>query len=719
VRAFSFISFLVFVLLTLNACSTAQVGAEQTPTPDQGAEVTLAALATGNSRLAAQAAVQATPTITPLGTWITTGVPPTGTSQSKSVPNDTPQIISFAASPSLADPTGMITLSWNVRGASSVTVQWADKNMDDVIHSSLPLFGSLSVALSGVKFSGGDQVQFFVSANDANGQLMFDEKGQAIAKTLSVPLKTDMTITSFTASPDPVERGGTVTLTWNASNATSVGITRLSPEGIFLASEALNLPANGSIALPVPEEYVTSITYYLGARDANGVTRGAYLTIGVICRYEDHIAIKCPLTHDYVWAAYEPFEGGHMVWRSDTRQIYVLYDDATYETYEDTWNEGDPIGIEGTPPPGLSSPVRGFGKLWASQPGVREKLGWAAAAEDGYTMLIETVRENFGRYPCTGIYLRLPDNRVVHLYGFSSSWEISPLHFDISPAEIRPGDPVTLTWNVQAERAFIYELDGDGRLKAPAFTVPLSGTLVITTNPTLRNRGDFLLFACSGDQDSCDQAQVSVRISCPDEWFFPEPPAGCPGSPHYTTVVAQHFEHGLMLWLEAAGEIHVFSEIVILYSDDEFSPRWQMVIDDWSPSMPEEDPNIVPPPGYYEPVRGFGKVWRQVPRVRERLGWATGEEFVMGNGAFQCGSTRYGRCYLTGPDNAIYVLEPEMSGWFIWPGPPPTPVPSTLVPPASTPELPVVLSFRAEPIEIMMLEPPTYVPPTVRSSGWR
>ncbi len=272
----------------------------------------------------------------------------------------------------------MITLSWNVRGASSVTVQWADKNMDDVIHSSLPLFGSLSVALSGVKFSGGDQVQFFVSANDANGQLMFDEKGQAIAKTLSVPLKTDMTITSFTASPDPVERGGTVTLTWNASNATSVGITRVSPEGIFLASEALNLPANGSIALPVPEEYVTSITYYLGARDANGVTRGAYLTVGVICRYEDHIAIKCPLTHDYVWAAYEPFEGGHMVWRSDTRQIYVLYDDATYETYEDTWNEGDPIDIEGTPPPGLSSPVRGFGKLWASQPGVREKLGWAA-----------------------------------------------------------------------------------------------------------------------------------------------------------------------------------------------------------------------------------------------------------------------------------------------------------------------------------------------------
>jgi uncharacterized protein with LGFP repeats len=34
------------------------------------------------------------------------------------------------------------------------------------------------------------------------------------------------------------------------------------------------------------------------------------------------------------------------------------------------------------------------------------------------------------------------------------------------------------------------------------------------------------------------------------------------------------------------------------------------------------------------PVRGFGKVWREIQGARGRLGWATGEEFVMGNGAF-------------------------------------------------------------------------------------
>jgi hypothetical protein len=232
---------------------------------------------------------------------------------------------------------------------------------------------------------------------------------------------------SFTASPDPVERGGTVTLTWNAPRTTSVGITRLSAEGdIFLETEALDLPASGSIALQVPEEYTESVKYYLGARDANGVLHKAYVTIGIICRYDEYIAPRCPLTQDAIWAAYEPFERGHMVWRSDTREIYVLYADGSYETFEDTWHEGDPVDIPGTPPPGLHAPVRGFGNLYAHRSRVREGLGWATAPEAGYTMGVETIRGGSGRYPATSVYFTLPDGHVVNLYPFTSTWEIIP-----------------------------------------------------------------------------------------------------------------------------------------------------------------------------------------------------------------------------------------------------------------------------------------------------
>ena len=234
-------------------------------------------------------------------------------------------------------------------------------------------------------------------------------------------------VRSFNASPDPVERGGTVTLAWDAPGAETVGITRLSPTGdIFLESEAIGLPAQGTIDLVVPDNYVESVKYYLGARDASGYLAKAYVTIDVICSYDQYIAPQCPLTQDHPWAAYEPFERGHMIWREDTREIYVLYDDGDYETYLDTWQEGDPVVIPGAPPPGLYAPVRGFGNLYASQPQVRERLGWATAEESGYTMWVETTPGGSGRYPGITIYFTLPDSSVLYLYPFATTWQRVP-----------------------------------------------------------------------------------------------------------------------------------------------------------------------------------------------------------------------------------------------------------------------------------------------------
>jgi hypothetical protein len=395
--------------------------------------------------------------------------PPPSTLQSTSVPasalSESPQVVSFIADPSPADPAGMTTLSWCVRGASDVEVSWSDKRNDNVVHSQLPPSGSLDLAVSGVKFTAGDGVRFFLSATDANGQLMMDENGRAVTKVLTVPLKTDMSITSFTASPDPVEQGGTVTLTWNAPNAYNVGITRLSPEGgILLIPEALDLPPSGSIALPVPDEYVTSITYYLGARDVNGVLQRAYVTVSITCRYEGYVTPECPLTHDHVHAAYEAFEHGHMVWRGDTREIYVLYDDGSSEAYEDTWTEGEPTYFGETPPQGLLKPVRGFGNLWATHRGVRDRLGWATEEESGFTMLVETVRRYFGRYPRSAAYFRLPDDRVVYLDESPGEWGF------LLPTEghVQMNDPVSRrSFYRSAEYRFVFEYPSEVVLEFP------------------------------------------------------------------------------------------------------------------------------------------------------------------------------------------------------------------------------------------------------------
>lgn len=92
---------------------------------------------------------------------------------------------------------------------------------------------------------------------------------------------------------------------------------------------------------------------------------------------------------------------------------------------------------------------------------------------------------------------------------------------------------------------------------------------------------------------------------------------GCPRAEAQVIAAArQPFEHGLMLW---RGDVNL---IYGLGPDQ----RWFFTGDTWRDGDPSDDPAIVPPNGLYQPVRGFGKVWRERPGVREALGWATAEE---------------------------------------------------------------------------------------------
>jgi hypothetical protein len=427
------IAVLVLCLLSLlaTACDAPAGVLEPTRPATRPAESPVAALKDETALPTAGLKVGAKPTATlPLASQ-TPDQTPTRTLQP--APSHTPlqrepaRIVSFTASPSPADPAGTLRLAWEVRGADSVTLSWVDKSTRSVSRPELPLSGSLVVPLADVKFSGGDEVWFSIHATDADNDVIHSENGEPLAETLRVLLWTDMEIISFTASPDPLERGGTITLTWNAPKAASVGITRLSPQGdIFLTTEALDLPSSGTIALMVPEWYVTSISYYLGARDARGVLRKAYARVSIICPYEEHMAPQCPLSRDYVPAANEPFQRGQMVWRGDTREIWVLYDNGWYETYQDTWSEGEPLDIQEAPPEGYFTPVRGFGKLWADLPWVRARLGWATAPEAGYDMLVEGVDGGSARPRGTSHYFSLPDGTVVHLHAFSQTWEVLP-----------------------------------------------------------------------------------------------------------------------------------------------------------------------------------------------------------------------------------------------------------------------------------------------------
>jgi serine/threonine-protein kinase len=102
-------------------------------------------------------------------------------------------------------------------------------------------------------------------------------------------------------------------------------------------------------------------------------------------------AIGCPLAPvaSAVGSAYQPFQNGMMIWVSSVGgqpagAIYALYNNGTYQRFNDTFREGvDQASGGAVPPQGLLEPVRGFGKVWRDNANARDTLGWASSGESG------------------------------------------------------------------------------------------------------------------------------------------------------------------------------------------------------------------------------------------------------------------------------------------------------------------------------------------------
>ncbi len=94
----------------------------------------------------------------------------------------------------------------------------------------------------------------------------------------------------------------------------------------------------------------------------------------------------------------------------------------------------------------------------------------------------------------------------------------------------------------------------------------------------------------------------------------------------------EFFEHALMYWHGPtwAGAIYV---IQFENGYRESGMRWGRFADTWREGMPEKSCYLGdPPPGLFQPVRGFGKLWCDRDDVRSSVGWATEEEWGQDGG---------------------------------------------------------------------------------------
>jgi hypothetical protein len=90
---------------------------------------------------------------------------------------------------------------------------------------------------------------------------------------------------------------------------------------------------------------------------------------------------------------------------------------------------------------------------------------------------------------------------------------------------------------------------------------------------------------------------------------------GCPqGDEQGLLFSQQEFEGGHMLYRPDTGEL------LVTFADLE---RWAAFPDTY---QGEPEPEMEVPEGRDAPVLGFGKLWREQPALRERLGWAIAPE---------------------------------------------------------------------------------------------
>jgi hypothetical protein len=122
-----------------------------------------------------------------------------------------------------------------------------------------------------------------------------------------------------------------------------------------------------------------------------------------------------------VWAAWQPFERGSMLWRSDTDAAYVFTGDGRWYPVPAAW-DGSPAADRGQPPANLQAPVRGFGYVWGQSDELFSELGWATDNEKGFCAAVQ----NFER----GFILRsssVPSCASETLYNHATSADWSPL----------------------------------------------------------------------------------------------------------------------------------------------------------------------------------------------------------------------------------------------------------------------------------------------------
>lgn len=141
---------------------------------------------------------------------------------------------------------------------------------------------------------------------------------------------------------------------------------------------------------------------YLGSNTVQALEAGTWKPVcetevhGELDHLWNHADYGCPQSAGgTLWASWQPFQQGHMIWRENDDAVFVFENGATWERHDDDWDDQTYTSVRGTPPEGLQAPVRGFGYLWENEDDIYNGLGWATAGERGFCAFFQQYENGY------------------------------------------------------------------------------------------------------------------------------------------------------------------------------------------------------------------------------------------------------------------------------------------------------------------------------------
>jgi hypothetical protein len=262
----------------------------------------------------------------------------------------------------------------------------------------------------------------------------------------------------FTVTPNTIERGETVRLSWDVRGVEAVDILQYSG-GEYKNSPDVrydDLPAQGTLTVTLtdsqPTDYSAAVLYIYGAdfyllpaneqHDGYNANILASARVDIRCPYdgfffgvEPDYAPLCPLAPaQTVDALYQSFDDGFMIWRGDTEAVYAFYVNpggisgpAVEFTLDQYDNPPEEFPIPYSTAVSHATPADVFGKVLDLGHMMVFGMGGASASPVEY---VATVQDSYAaRFYHTVAYITLPDGQVIKYYNemYGSGWKMLEL----------------------------------------------------------------------------------------------------------------------------------------------------------------------------------------------------------------------------------------------------------------------------------------------------